>query len=293
MKRFVLGIGGVLIAFGCCPLAAPAADAQRDLAAEARAVFAAKCVACHGPDLEKPRGRFGYVLDLSRVANNREMVVPGSPDESELWELVRRGEMPPADSPTGPLNDVQKEVLRAWIAAGAPAGAPTATSTVPSSEPPHNDGARGGPPSSFANRTLGRLGAFHLLVVHFPIALLIAAAAREFWSLLQGDRTPTPAVRFCVLFGAVGAMAAAILGWLHAWNGHGAGMPAVLAAHRWTGTAAAVWALGSLALSEWEARRQVRSPWFRGWLFVGAGLAAAASHLGGVLEHGKQFLTGG
>src|SRR5580765_6336736 len=86
-----------------------------------RAVFAAKCTACHGPDLPKPKGRFGYVLDLARVAGNREMVVPFMPDESELWELVRRGEMPPEDSPSGPLTAQAKEAIHAWIKAGAPA----------------------------------------------------------------------------------------------------------------------------------------------------------------------------
>src|SRR5437868_15329723 len=97
-----------VIAGSCGPGAASAGD----LAAEVRSVFAAKCAACHGPDLAKPKGRFGYVLDLSRLAGNRELVVPSAPDESELWELVRRGEMPPEDSPTGPLTAEQKEVIR-------------------------------------------------------------------------------------------------------------------------------------------------------------------------------------
>src|SRR5882672_5752535 len=81
---------------------------QRDLATEVRAVFAAKCAGCHGPNLAKPKGRFGYILDLKRVAGNREMVVPSFPEESELWELVRHGEMPPEESPTGPLSNVEK-----------------------------------------------------------------------------------------------------------------------------------------------------------------------------------------
>ncbi|HEY1381243.1 MAG TPA: c-type cytochrome domain-containing protein, partial [Gemmataceae bacterium] len=107
----------MLLPFPNLAVAAP----DQDLAAEVRAVFAARCAACHGPGLAKPKGRFGYVLDLPRVAGNREMVVVGAPQESELWELVRRGEMPPADAPTGPLTAAQKETIRAWIAAGAPA----------------------------------------------------------------------------------------------------------------------------------------------------------------------------
>jgi mono/diheme cytochrome c family protein len=87
---------------------------------EVRAVFKAKCAGCHGPDLPKPQGRFGYVLDLQRLAGDREKVVPGRPEESELWALVEHDEMPPPDSPHGPLTLAQKEAIRAWIADGAP-----------------------------------------------------------------------------------------------------------------------------------------------------------------------------
>jgi mono/diheme cytochrome c family protein len=91
----------------------------RDLPAEVLGVFRAKCSGCHGPDLAKPRGRFGYVLDLARLAGDREKIVPGRPAESELWELVDRDEMPPPDSPQGSLTPKQKEIVRDWIAGGA------------------------------------------------------------------------------------------------------------------------------------------------------------------------------
>src|SRR5262245_23372132 len=97
---------------------------DRDIGTEVRAVFAAKCAACHGPDLAKPKGRFGYVLDLQRVAKNPEMVIPGQPTESELWILVQRGEMPPPDSPRGSLTREQKEIIREWIFSGAPDALP-------------------------------------------------------------------------------------------------------------------------------------------------------------------------
>jgi mono/diheme cytochrome c family protein len=132
MKRFIFSIGCILSAgAGGLPAAAPAADRTGDIALQTRAIFAAKCAGCHGANLVKPRGRFGYVLDLARVAANPEMVVPFFPDESELWELVRRGEMPPADAPTGPLSNEQKELIRAWIAAGAPANPARSTTPEP------------------------------------------------------------------------------------------------------------------------------------------------------------------
>src|SRR5205085_5352769 len=138
MNRTISGICGVLIASLGWPGALPAAG-PRDLASEVLGVFSAKCTACHGPNLVKPKGRFGYVLDLARIAGNREMVVPSSPDESELWELVHRNEMPPADAPTGPLSPEQKEVIRAWIATGAPTVGDEEASVVPAPEPAYQD----------------------------------------------------------------------------------------------------------------------------------------------------------
>ena len=264
----------------------------QDMGAEVRGVFTAKCAACHGPTLVKPKGRFGYVLDLRRIASNPEMVIPSSPEESDLWSLVSRDEMPPPESQTGPLSPEQKAMIRDWIAAGAPASTTADAGIIPPSDQAHRDRVPGEPKPSMAKRTRVSLGNFHIVVIHFPIALLIAAAVGEFWSAWRGQRMPTPAVRFCVLLGTAGALAAAALGWLHAWNGHGVGMPLTLSLHRWFGTVAAVWAIGTAALSEREQRRGVRSQWFRAWLLFGALLTAVAGHFGGVLVHGEDFLIG-
>jgi hypothetical protein len=261
------------------------AEGERDLASETLSIFSAKCAGCHGPNLPKPRGRFGYVLDLARVAANPEMVVPRAPDESELWELVRRREMPPDDAPTGPLSEEEKEVIRLWIAAGAPVNStPPATANRHETPPPA---------PSLATSILHRLGPFHVVAVHFPIALLIAPAIAEFWHVLRGGRSPTPEVRFCVLLGAASAVITASLGWIQASNGYGAGAPGILFLHRWIGTAAAAWALGTALFSEWEERRGIRSQWFRAWLFCGALLVAVEGHFGGMLVHGDDFLSGG
>jgi mono/diheme cytochrome c family protein/uncharacterized membrane protein len=272
----------MLVASGAAPAGDPATDV--------RAVFSAKCVACHGPNLAKPKGRFGYVLDLTRVANNREMVVPGAPDESEMWELVRRGEMPPDDSPTGPLTADQKEAIRAWIAAGSPSDdRPDVGPTREASR--IDDSGRFGVPPVIS--TLHRLGRLHFVLVHFPIALLIAAAAGEFWSAWRSRATPAPAVHFCVVLGASGAVTTAALGWLHAWGGAGIGMPVVLGLHRWLGTATAGWAVFTVVLSARDERRGVRSGWFRVALLMAALLVAATGHFGGVLVYGEDFFSAG
>jgi hypothetical protein len=60
-------------------------------------------------------------LDLSRRRAAMEggdegaVIVPGKPDESRLWEYVGGDKMPPKK----PLAAAEKELLRAWIAAGA------------------------------------------------------------------------------------------------------------------------------------------------------------------------------
>ena len=91
----------VFAGFGAGIAKAQSSPPMRDIGGEVRGVFATRCAGCHGPDLAKPKGRFGYVLDLRRIAANPEMVIPRRPTESELWILVQGDEMPPTDSPQG------------------------------------------------------------------------------------------------------------------------------------------------------------------------------------------------
>jgi uncharacterized membrane protein len=287
MRRYSIFISALILGTcwgGPAPGASVVEGGGRDLASEVRSVLAARCAACHGPEVRKPKGRFGHVLDLARLASDPDLVVPFRPDESRLWQLVSAGRMPPRRA--GPLTTEEKDTLRAWIESGA--GYPeTAGAPVPAS--PASPDASPGPALT---RALHWLGRFHVVVVHFPIALLLAGLAGELWAVWRRSRVPSPAVRFCVLLGAASAVPAATLGWLHAWGGYGAGAPEVLALHRWTGTAAAVGAVVLAALSEADASRGVRSVWFRVLLLLVALLVGAAGHFGGTLVHGEAFFTG-
>jgi mono/diheme cytochrome c family protein len=254
----------------------------RDLGTEVRSVFTAKCTGCHGPDLPKPKGRFGYVLDLRRVAENPEMVIPGRPDESELWALVRHGDMPPANSPGGLLSAAEKETIRDWIAAGAPAAVREAART----SGPVGAGSR---VESTTSRTFRWLGKFHLLLLHFPIALLLSAAVGEVVETWRGFRQPSPAVQFCLALAAVNVVPTVALGWLHAAAGNGVATPQLLTAHRWLGTFTGVWVLGTALGARWDARRGVRSRGVRAALVVGILLVVVTAHLGGLMAHGRDF----
>jgi hypothetical protein len=250
-----------------------------------RAIFAAKCVECHGPHLSRPRGEFGYVLNLGRLADDPSLVVRSQPDRSRLWELVRDGDMPPRGADGGPLTEAEKEAVRSWIAAGARTPASPGAGEPPTGKPsaarPANRPLAGG------ERLLRWLGKFHVLVVHFPIALLLAAALAELGVACRLGPSLGAAARFCVLLGAAGAVAAVALGWLH--SPGGAGASSVLGLHRWFGTAAGVWAVGVAVLSEVDAQRGRRSALYRPLLWAGALLIGVTAHLGGTLVHGAKF----
>jgi mono/diheme cytochrome c family protein len=97
--------------------------ADSDLAARAQAILKTNCGRCHGPDSDA-KGGFNYVLDRDRLVSNGK-VTPGTPLESQLYQRIKKGEMPPdKQKPRPSAADI--DVLRQWIVAGAPAATPAA-----------------------------------------------------------------------------------------------------------------------------------------------------------------------
>jgi uncharacterized membrane protein len=60
--------------------------------------------------------------------------------------------------------------------------------------------------------TLGRL---HVVLVHFPIALLLVAGIIEIWRAIRRKDAPSPAAAVCLGFGALWAALASASGWVH------------------------------------------------------------------------------
>jgi uncharacterized membrane protein/mono/diheme cytochrome c family protein len=262
-----------------------------DLASQVRTVFAAKCAECHGTEQPRPRGNFGYVTDLQRMAENPALVVPFKPEESMLWDLIRDDEMPPADATEGSLSADEKAIIHAWIEAGASLSESKQASSLglPAAADPGR-AATQSPRRSLVERTLRLLGKLHVLVIHFPIALLMVAVFAEVCSVWCRVAVPASLVRFCIRLGAMSAVSAAALGWLHAaFAASGASSPERLAFHRWIGTAAALWATGLVIVCETEARAGVRRRHSRILLVVGALLVGVAAHLGGTLVYGEHY----
>jgi len=136
---------------------------------------------------------------------------------------------------------------------------------------------------------LAWLGRFHVVAIHFPIALLLSALAAESWSVWRKTPDPAPAVRCCVLLGAAGAVLSTALGWCAAPASYVAVPGSTFFLHRWLGTAAGAWSVGLVVLSEIDQARGRRTRLFRGALLGGALLIGATGHFGGLLSHGTEF----
>ncbi|MBM3458809.1 MAG: DUF1549 domain-containing protein, partial [Armatimonadetes bacterium] len=83
-----------------------------------------RCYGCHGPGVKEPAA--GLRLDLreralARLTSGRTAVTPGRPEASELVRRILARDhriMPPAGGKT--LSAGEKELLRRWVADGAP-----------------------------------------------------------------------------------------------------------------------------------------------------------------------------
>lgn len=270
---------------------APAPTGRAELADAARAALAAKCIQCHGPALPNPKAAFGYVTDLDRLISANKYIVPGKPEESELWKEIDEGDMPPDTAKAGPLTQAEREAIRAWIASldPPPASAPTAP------KPPEMPSPPATPPDSPSPlaRALLLLGRTHVLLIHFPIALTTVAAAAEAWSLIRRLPPPLAIARFCLWFAAIAALASAGLGWLHALDGFASPFSnplSITSLHRWLGTGAGLLAPLAALLAERDARRARRSRPALVAILLLALLTGAAGHFGGLLTHGAHFL---
>lgn len=88
------------------------------LAAQVKEIFRAHCLECHGGK-KKLSGL--SILDRSILVDKKKAVVPGKPEDSDLIALIAatdESRMPQPPNP--PLPADQIELVRKWVAAGAP-----------------------------------------------------------------------------------------------------------------------------------------------------------------------------
>jgi hypothetical protein len=109
------------------PLPASAVPAPQ----EVMALFQTRCSKCHGGDKAKAKLNLSNLEGVSRGSRSGEVVVPGKPKESLLWQAVDESKMPPKE----PLSQAERTVLRRWIEQGA-AGLPAARTLTRAFQPP-------------------------------------------------------------------------------------------------------------------------------------------------------------
>jgi len=93
-----------------------------------RPILSDKCYKCHGPDaskrqaglrLDKPESAFKALRDNP----NAHVLVPGSPEMSELFRRISTGDtsemMPPANSNLKRLTPHEVDLIQKWIKQGA------------------------------------------------------------------------------------------------------------------------------------------------------------------------------
>jgi uncharacterized membrane protein len=134
------------------------------------------------------------------------------------------------------------------------------------------------------------VGRLHPLLIHFPIALVIAAALAEGAAIVTADEGWRTVAVENVRAGAVFALLATVAGWRLALAPEMDVSP-LLEWHRWLGTVAAGAALAAaLATGGVRRRSALGGRLYRIALFTAGVLVAVTGHVGGLLVWGANFL---
>ncbi|SIN65861.1 DUF1549 domain-containing protein [Algoriphagus halophilus] len=135
------------------------------------------------------------------------------------------------------------------------------------------------------------LGRLHPMVVHFPIALLLFAAALEIFSLKNYQSKFRPAISALLIAGGISAIVSAIFGLLLASSEGTSG--ATLDLHKQVGLVTAGLSAFLLfylyRIHKNRSRSNVRT--LRSVLFLTTIGVSITGHFGGSLTHGEDFLT--
>jgi len=245
---------------------------QGDPGAEVARLLATRCASCHSPGSEEPKAarKWEHAEDLAATVADRELIVPGDLDASELYQSLAFEEMPPEDSEVPPFTAAELELVATWITNGAQLPLTPGDSRAVADDAPDR------------SPLIRWLGHFHPLVVHFPIGLLSAALLAELLFLFSGRSGLKTAATFCLSVGAIAALPAALLGWLLAVDTPSLGDSADL--HRWLGVSTAVLSLIVLFVAHRKPR------WRLPLLLLIAVLVGVTGHTGGLLAYGADWL---
>ncbi|MBS1977641.1 MAG: hypothetical protein JST46_09730 [Bacteroidetes bacterium] len=142
-------------------------------------------------------------------------------------------------------------------------------------------------PDPMAYQLLGRL---HPLLVHLPIGILIAAFLLELYVRSKGGRKLRRGVRLLLFWGALGAVASAVTGYLLAQEG--GYEEVILATHQKGGIATAVLACVAYLQRRftWSLSKSTHRSVSTLLITCLVILMTLTGHQGGMLTHGEDFL---
>ncbi len=144
-------------------------------------------------------------------------------------------------------------------------------------------------------RVMQFMGKFHPLLVHFPIALILMAVLAEILSaVIPRQQLFSGAARFCIVTGAGGAIAAAILGWTAgAFAVYPDDLATVLFRHRWLGVSTAILSSITALLGELKLKynQQKLITAYRVCLIVCAVVVGVTGHFGATLVYGLEYFS--
>jgi uncharacterized membrane protein len=148
------------------------------------------------------------------------------------------------------------------------------------------------PPEPEAVSVPDWLGRLHPMVIHFPIALFLAALVAELLFASTRLELFRNALRFCLWGAAMSAAIAAPLGWMFAASG-ATEEGWILEAHRWSGIAASLLGLAVLWIVERAERAEGSRVVLRVLLALQALLIGGVGFLGGSLLYGLDHFWRG
>ena len=136
------------------------------------------------------------------------------------------------------------------------------------------------------------LGRLHPALVHFPIALGVAAAVVECWRIVRRNPELSSFAVTALWFAAIASIVTATSGWFSA-EFENEPLTLTLFLHRWLAITAATLFLG-LAVSGTVIRRNTQSARIGLWrmvLLAAAATVSLACHFGGTMVYGDSYIT--
>ncbi|NND96260.1 MAG: cytochrome C [Pirellulaceae bacterium] len=257
-----------------------------DFARDIGPILKSRCLECHGPDDAKEDFRVDDVDSLMSY------VEPGDLESSTMYvdylAIDDDESIMPPKSHGGPLTAAELALIRVWIEEGAhwPEDVEL-TAEVKKPEPVA--------PQSLVDRVWAFQGFFHPATVHFPVALLLFGAG----FVVLGWKWPTVGTQIplaCLLFGAVTAIAATMMGWSFAQEKGYASwtkfdMDDEFFWHRWGGLIVTVTTtvMAIVALIAVKNKSESLTRVWKIGLLVAAAMVGAVGHQGGELTYGHDF----